>query len=155
MIVYIDVMLKVLIENISKSKDFQIPDYQSDNSSGIDLIADISKPKELESGQFALIPTGIKLKIPIGYEGQIRPRSGLALNYGLTILNSPGTIDADYRGEIKVILINHGNKKFIVKPKLRIAQLVFLAIKKINFVRQNVDTLETKRSNRGFGSTGK
>lgn len=147
-------MLKVIIENISKSKDFFIPEYHSENCSGIDLLADIKYAKNLESGKFTLIPTGIKLKIPIGYEGQIRPRSGLALNYGITVLNSPGTIDSDYRGEIKVILINHGEEKFIIKPGLRIAQIIFLSIKKVNFVKQSVNAFETKRSNRGFGSTG-
>ena len=147
-------MLKVLIEDISKNSDFSNIKYQTKNSSGIDLLANVPKPIYLNCGKFTLIPTGIKLKIPIGYEGQIRPRSGLALNHGITILNSPGTIDADYRGEIKVLLINHGSKNFIIEPKLRIAQIVFLAIKRVNFILQNVDNSETERAGNGFGSTG-
>ena len=147
-------MLKVLIKNVSKSSDFSSINYQTENSSGIDLLADLPKSLNLNCGEFTLVPTGIKLMIPIGYEGQVRPRSGLALQHGITILNSPGTIDADYRGEIKVLLINHGSKKFIIKPKLRIAQIVFVGIKKVNFVKQNVDNFETKRADKGFGSTG-
>ena len=151
---WLSAMLKVLIENISNTKNFKIPDYQSEKCSGVDLLADLHKSIELKSGKFVLIPTGIKLKIPIGYEGQIRPRSGLALKHGITILNSPGTIDADYRGEVKIILINHGDKKFIIKPKFRIAQIVFQAVKRVNFIKQEISSDETERSDKGFGSTG-
>ena len=91
-------MLKIIIEKVSQSENFQLPKYHSENSSGLDIIADIKDPINLKQNEIFLVPTGIKLKIPQGYEGQVRPRSGLALNHGITILNSPGTIDSDYRG---------------------------------------------------------
>ena len=147
-------MLKVLIEKVSKSKKFQLPKYQSENCSGLDLIADIQTDIYLKKSETFLVPTGIKLKIPKGYEGQIRPRSGLALNHGITILNSPGTIDADFRGEIKVLIINHFKERFLIKPNTRIAQIVFSSISKIQFELKNINTFETNRSYKGFGSTG-
>ena len=107
-------MLKIIIEKVSQSENFQLPKYHSENSSGLDIVADIKDPVNLNQNEIFLVPTGIKLKIPQGYEGQVRPRSGLALNHGITILNSPGTIDSDYRGEVKVILINLGNLGGIV-----------------------------------------
>ena len=109
-------MLKIIIEKVSISENFQLPKYHSENSSGLDIVADIKDPVNLNQNETFLVPTGIKLKIPRGYEGQVRPRSGLALNHGITILNSPGTIDSDYRGEVKVILINHSSKLFTIKP---------------------------------------
>tara|TARA_E500000331_G_C17135452_1_gene660256 strand:- start:34 stop:483 length:450 start_codon:yes stop_codon:yes gene_type:complete len=147
-------MLKVLIEKVSKSKKFQLPKYQSENCSGLDLIADIQTDIYLKKSETFLVPTGIKLKIPKGYEGQIRPRSGLALNHGITILNSPGTIDADFRGEIKVLIINHFKERFLIQPNTRIAQIVFSSISKIQFELKNINTFETNRSYKGFGSTG-
>jgi len=147
-------MLKIIIEKISRSKNFQLPKYHSENSSGLDIVADIKDPVNLKKNEIFLAPTGIKLKIPRGYEGQVRPRSGLALNHGITILNSPGTIDSDYRGEIKVILINHFSKIFVIKPNMRIGQIVFSPIIKINLELGDVSVLETKRSSKGFGSTG-
>ena len=146
-------MLKIIIEKVSRSENFQLPKYHSENSSGLDIVADIKDPVNLKLNEIFLVPTGIKLKIPQGYEGQVRPRSGLALNHGITILNSPGTIDSDYRGEICVILINHGSKKFEVEPKMRIAQIIFTEIASIKL--KEVSTLdETKRGEGGFGSTG-
>ena len=147
-------MLKVLIEKVSKSKKFQLTKYQSENCSGLDLIADIQTDIYLKKSETFLVPTGIKLKIPKGYEGQIRPRSGLALNHGITILNSPGTIDADFRGEIKVLIINHFKERFLIQPNTRIAQIVFSSISKIQFELKNINTFETNRSYKGFGSTG-
>ena len=111
-------MLKIIIEKVSRSENFQLPKYHSENSSGLDIVADIKEPINLNQNEIFLVPTGIKLKIPRGYEGQVRPRSGLALNHGITILNSPGTIDSDYRGEVKVILINHFSKIFTIKPNI-------------------------------------
>ena len=111
-------MLKIIIEKVSKSENFQLPKYHSENSSGLDIVADIKDPVNLNQNEIFLVPTGIKLKIPKGYEGQVRPRSGLALNHGITILNSPGTIDSDYRGEVKVILINHFSKIFVIRPNM-------------------------------------
>ena len=118
-------MLKIIIEKVSRSENFQLPKYHSENSSGLDIVADIKDPVKLNQNEIFLVPTGIKLKIPQGYEGQVRPRSGLALKHGITILNSPGTIDSDYRGEVKVILINHFSKIFVVRPNMRIGQIVF------------------------------
>ena len=147
-------MLKILIEKVSKSKKFQLPKYQSENCSGLDLTADIETDVYLKNSETFLVPTGIKLKIPKGYEGQIRPRSGLALNHGITVLNSPGTIDSDFRGEIKVLIINHFKERFLIKPNTRIAQIVFSSISKIQLELKNINTFETDRSYKGFGSTG-
>ena len=147
-------MLTIIIEKVSQSENFHLPRYYSDNSSGLDVAADIKNPINLKQNEIFLAPTGIKLKIPQGYEGQVRPRSGLALNHGIAILNSPGTIDSDYRGEIKVILINHSSKIFIIKPNMRIAQIVFSPIVKVQLKLGNVNIFETKRSSKGFGSTG-
>ena len=147
-------MLKIIIEKVSRSENFQLPKYHSENSSGLDIVADIIDPLHLKHNDIVLVPTGIKLKIPRGYEGQVRPRSGLSLNHGITILNSPGTIDSDYRGEVKVILINHFSKIFSIKPNMRIGQIVFAPIIKIQLQLGNVNIFETKRSSKGFGSTG-
>ena len=147
-------MLKIIIEKVSRSKNFQLPKYHSENSSGLDIVADIKDPVNLKQNEISLVPTGIKIKIPRGYEGQVRPKSGLALNHGITILNSPGTIDSDYRGEVKVILINHFSKTFTIKPSMRIGQIVFAPIVKIQLQLGDVNILETKRSSEGFGSTG-
>ena len=147
-------MLKIIIEKVSRSKNFQLPKYYSENSSGLDIVADIKDPVNLKLNEIFLVPTGIKLKIPQGYEGQVRPRSGLALNHGITILNSPGTIDSDYRGEVKVILINHFSKIFVIRPNMRIGQIVFAPIVKIQLQLGDVNIFETTRSSKGFGSTG-
>ncbi|MDC3063572.1 dUTP diphosphatase [Alphaproteobacteria bacterium] len=147
-------MLKIIIEKVSQSENFHLPKYHSDNSSGLDIVADINYPINLKQNEIFLVPTGIKLKIPRGYEGQVRPRSGLALNHGVTILNSPGTIDSDYRGEIKVILINHSSETFVIKPSMRIGQIVFSPIVKVHLKLGSVNIFETKRSSKGFGSTG-
>ncbi|WP_297812703.1 dUTP diphosphatase [uncultured Helicobacter sp.] len=129
-----------------------IPNYQSEEAAGFDLCA--SENLTLERGKWALIPTGLSFSFPKNYEIQIRPRSGLALKYGITILNSPGTIDSDYRGEIKVIVINLGEEAFKINKGDRIAQAVFCKVKKANIkVIQELD--ETKRGKGGFGSTGK
>ena len=145
----ITVPVNYILENsISK------PNYKSLGPSGIDLSAGISSKTVIEPEKFKIIPTGIILEIPSGYEGQIRSRSGLASKNGIVVLNSPGTIDYDYRGEIKVILINLGNKIFEVLPGMRIAQLVIAEISKvkINYVEKIITT--TKRGEKGFGSTG-
>jgi len=137
-------------------KDIPLPKYMSHGASGVDLFASIDKPLEIPSGEFELIPTGIKISIPEGFEAQVRPRSGLAAKFGVTVLNTPGTIDSDYRGEIKIILINFGKKAFVVERGMRIAQLVFTKIERIVF--NEVETEEqldiTKRSDGGFGHTG-
>ncbi len=147
-------MLKIIIEKVSQSENFHLPKYHSDNSSGLDIVADIKNPVKLQQNEIFLVPTGIKLKIPQGYEGQVRSRSGLALKHGVIVLNSPGTIDSDYRGEIKVILINHSSRIFVIKPNMRIGQIVFSPIVKVQLKLGNVNIFETKRSSKGFGSTG-
>lgn len=135
------------------AKEEFIPRYHSQTASGADLLACITEPIVLAPGKRALIPTGVWLEIPPGFEGQVRPRSGLAINYGVTTLNSPGTIDADYRGEIKVILINLGEEPFTIRPKDRIAQLVIAPVLQAEF--ELTETLnQTKRAAGGFGSTG-
>jgi dUTP pyrophosphatase len=135
--------------------DLPLPAYHSDLASGIDLIAAVpaDAPISIGPGARALIPTGIALALPAGVEGQVRPRSGLALMRGVTVLNSPGTIDADYRGEIQVILVNSGSDAFVVERGARIAQLVFAAVLRA-IVREVTSLNETTRAAGGFGSTG-
>ena len=129
------------------------PLYSTPFSSGADLTADIESPLTLEPGERALIPTGIRLAIPPGYEAQVRPRSGLALKHGVTVLNSPGTIDSDYRGEVRIILINLGSEPYTVTQGSRIAQLVFAQVINAEFLEQ--ETLpSSERNEGGFGSTG-
>ncbi len=130
-----------------------IPQYQTLDSSGCDLCANIKKPIVLKPKDFCVIPTGIRIEIPKGYEAQVRPRSGLAVKYGIGVLNAPGTIDADYRGEIKVILFNFGKKSVKIKNGDRIAQMVIAPVVKATF--KKVKRLnETKRGIGGFGHTG-
>jgi dUTP pyrophosphatase len=131
----------------------QEPLYQSAGSAGADLRAELPGELVLEPGERAVVPTGLRLQIPPGYEAQVRPRSGLALEHGVTVLNSPGTIDADYRGEIKVILVNLGLERFTVKPGDRIAQLVFAAAVRAEFL-QRPRLAGSERGEGGFGSTG-
>ncbi len=144
-------MTEILIKRLSKN--IPLPKYKTDGSSGLDIAADIKKNIEIKPGKTEIIPTGLAVSIPKNFEIQIRPRSGLAAKNQISILNTPGTIDADYRGELKVILINLGNKSFLVEKGLRIAQIVLCPIIKANI--KEVDTLDdTKRGSRGFGSTG-
>ena len=145
-------MVKVLVKKLNSK--VKLPLYKTEGSSGMDLIAFLDKPIEIKPNNSALIPTGLSIAIPEDLEVQIRPRSGLAAKSNITILNTPGTIDSDYRGELKVILFNHGNKKFIVKNNERIAQMVLTPILKVDF--EEVDSLpDTVRGAGGFGSTGK
>lgn len=131
----------------------QMPSYALAHCSGVDLCAAWDEPVVLPVGQRLLVPTGLLMAIPSGYEAQIRSRSGMALNHGVVVLNSPGTIDAGYRGEIKVLLINLGQEAFVIEPRARIAQCVFAPIARVNFqVVQDLDASE--RNQGGFGSTG-
>lgn len=130
------------------------PVYSSAQASGADIEAFVSEPLVIEAGKRAIVPTGITLEIPEGYEAQIRPRSGLAINHGITVLNSPGTIDADYRGEVKIILINSGDTDFTVNSGDRIAQIVFSPVIRAEFY-PNARLSETDRGEGGFGSTGR
>jgi dUTP pyrophosphatase len=137
----------------TRHQDISAPAYETPDSAGMDLRAALAAPVDLAPGERALIPTGLSLEIPPGYEGQVRPRSGLALKRGLTVLNSPGTIDADYRGEVGVILINLGQENQRLEPGERIAQLVFAAVARAELVE--VESLATTvRGTGGFGSTG-
>lgn len=138
---------------ITLSSESSIPEYKSSGSSGADLRARLDSSETIEPGQIKLIPTGISIEIPEGYEAQIRPRSGLAINHGLTLLNTPGTIDSDYRGEIKIILANLGSESFVVEHGMRIAQMVFCKIYKGEFRVVN-EIGETERNKGGFGHTG-
>ena len=145
-------MAKVLIKKLNPK--VELPIYKTEGSSGLDLMAFIKKPINLSPKESVLVPTGITVAISKDLEIQIRPRSGLAAKSNVSVLNTPGTIDSDYRGEIKVILFNHGTKEFVVKNKDRIAQMVLSPILKAEF--EEVDELpETLRGDRGFGSTGK
>ena len=144
-------MTEILIKKLSKN--INLPKYETEGSSGMDLTANINKSIEIEPGKTSIIPTGISLSIPKNFEIQIRPRSGLAAKNQISVLNTPGTIDADYRGEIKVILINLGIKTFTVEKGTRIAQMVLCPIVKAKI--KEVEALEeTKRGLGGFGSTG-
>ena len=130
-----------------------LPAYASHGSAGADVRAFLESPVSLEPGERFLVPTGISLEIPAGYEGQIRPRSGLAAKCGITVLNSPGTIDSDYRGEIKVVLINLGDARYTIEPGARIAQLIIAPVSRVDFV--STDSLASSlRGEGGFGSTG-
>jgi len=130
-----------------------IPEYSSEQAAGADVKAYITQEIVLEPGSSILIPTGLRLEIPNGYEVQIRPRSGLALKHQITILNSPGTIDSDYRGEVKIILMNHGKSDFVITPGMRIAQMVFAPVVQAAFIKKS-DLAVTKRGEGGFGHTG-
>ena len=145
-------MVKVLIKKLSPA--VQLPKYKTDGASGMDLMAFIEKPINLEPGKSCLIPTGLSVAFPKEYEIQIRPRSGLAAKNSISVLNTPGTIDSDYRGEIKIILFNHGNKNFMINNKDRIAQMVLTPIIKME-LEETKELPESIRGEGGFGSTGK
>ncbi len=145
-------MIKVLIKKLNPN--IKLPLYKTDGSSGMDLMAFLEKPIKIKPNDSALIPTGISLAIPNDLEIQIRPRSGLAVKSKISVLNTPGTIDSDYRGELKVILFNHGKTDFLVSNNDRIAQIILVPVLKIDF--EEVENLpQTVRGSGGFGSTGK
>lgn len=144
---------EVQINSLAGNEDIELPRKMSELASGFDLYAAVTEELTLQPGQRALVPTGIAIAMPGGLEAQIRPRSGLALKHGITCLNTPGTIDADYRGEIKVLLINLGQEPFVIRRNERIAQMVFQIVPEVNLVQ--VDKLsETVRGAGGFGHTG-
>jgi len=147
--------VKIKIRRIEpQHTDLSLPQYMTELSSGLDLRAAVKEEVVLNPGERRLIPTGIALSLPPGYEAQIRPRSGLALHHGITLLNSPGTIDADYRGEIGLILINLGEKPFVIKRGDRLAQMVICPVCRAEFqIEETLDT--TGRNSGGFGHTGK
>ena len=144
----------LLFKKLEHAKDLPLPAYASEEASGLDLHAAMYKNIWIGPGEFKLIPTGIAMALPPGYEGQVRPRSGLALKYGLTLLNAPGTIDADYRGEIQVLLINLGREKYLIQRGERIAQLVVNELARVKIIA--VEKLpSSQRGDGGFGHSGK
>ena len=145
-------MVKVLIKKLNPS--VQLPSYKTSGASGVDLMAFIEKPIELKPGKSCLVPTGLSVAFSKEYEIQIRPRSGLAAKNNITVLNTPGTIDSDYRGEIKIILFNHGSENFMINNNDRVAQMVLAPIIKMELEETN-ELPETIRGEGGFGSTGK
>ena len=147
-------MINVEVQRLSHGKSIPLPSYSSENCSGLDLYAAIKKNIKIKNGEIVIIPTGIKIVLKKNLEAQVRPRSGLAANFGITVLNAPGTIDADYRGEIKIILINHGKKIFIIERGMRVAQLIISKIEKIKWNEKKKINQKTKRKESGFGSTG-
>ena len=144
-------MTKILIKRLSK--EISLPKYETAGSSGMDLAANITGNINIDPGKTAIIPTGLALSVPKGFEVQIRPRSGLAAKKKISVLNTPGTIDSDYRGEIKVILINQGQETFKVEKGLRIAQMVVCPVVQAQ-IKEVEDLSETERGKGGFGSTG-
>jgi len=145
-------MVKVLVKKLNSKA--QLPKYKTSGSSGMDLMALIENPIKIKPQESALIATGISIAIPEGTEVQIRPRSGLAAKFSISVLNTPGTIDSDYRGEIKIILFNHGKEEFTINNNDRVAQMVLMPILKAEF-EEVEDLPETLRGSEGFGSTGK
>jgi dUTP pyrophosphatase len=148
-------MITIEVKRLPHGDGLPLPAYQSEQAAGLDLVAAVADYETIviEPGARELVPTGLAVQIPPGFEGQVRPRSGLALQYGVTVLNAPGTIDADYRGEIRVILINLGREPFEVRRGLRIAQLVIAPVSRAELV-EVMELSATVRAERGFGSTG-
>jgi dUTP pyrophosphatase len=148
-------MLDVAITRLPHADGLDLPSHETSASAGLDLRAAVpdDAPAVLDPGARDLLPTGLKIALPQGYEGQIRPRSGLAYRHGVTVLNSPGTIDADYRGEVKVLLVNHEDEAFTIERGMRIAQLIVAEHARVSWVKQEA-LEETVRGPGGFGSTG-
>ena len=145
----------VQITRLPHGKDLPLPSYQTAHAAGMDLLAALpaDKPVSLAAGERALVPTGIAIALPEGYEAQVRPRSGLAVKQGVTVLNAPGTIDADYRGEVQVALINHGREPILIERGMRIAQMVIAPVSRAE-LRETAALPGTERGAGGFGSTG-
>lgn len=147
--------LRIAVRRLSHAEGLDLPAHETDFSAGADLRAAVpeGEPMTLDPGEWRLVPTGLQIALPSGYEGQVRPRSGLAYRHGVTVLNSPGTIDADYRGEVKVLLINHGPDAFTIERGERIAQLVVAPHAHVAWMEEDA-LAETARGEGGFGSTG-
>jgi dUTP pyrophosphatase len=152
----VNATVKVDIRQLPHAQGLALPAYQSADAAGLDLLAAVPEgtPMVLAPGKYALIPTGLTIALPPGYEAQVRPRSGLAAKHGVTVLNAPGTVDADYRGEISVILINHGNTAFPIRRGERIAQMVIASVTRAELVPA-ASLSATDRGSGGFGSTGR
>lgn len=145
--------VKVALQRLAHGAGLPLPDYATADAAGMDLVAAVTKPVTLAPGERGLVPTGLAIALPAGFEAQVRPRSGLALKHGITLLNSPGTIDADYRGEIGVILVNLGQLPFTVERGTRIAQMVVAPVTRVSWA-ETATLPETARGAGGFGSTG-
>ena len=143
----------IAVKRLPHGADLPLPDYATLDSAGVDLMAAIAAPKTLAPGERALVPTGLAIALPRGFEAQVRPRSGLALKNGITVLNSPGTVDADYRGEVGVVLINLGDSPFEVSRGMRIAQMIVAPVTQLVWKEQE-ELSETARGTGGYGSTG-
>ncbi len=146
-------MIKIKVKRLPHGDGLPLPKYMSSHAAGMDLFAAVGRSVTIKSGERFLIPTGISIAIPEGYEAQVRPRSGLAIKSGISVLNAPGTIDADYRGEVGVILVNHDTKPFVVKRGDRIAQMVIKEVIKAE-LEEVPELPESRRSEGGFGHTG-
>ncbi|KPJ58873.1 MAG: deoxyuridine 5'-triphosphate nucleotidohydrolase [Deltaproteobacteria bacterium DG_8] len=146
--------IRVMIKKSPGNEDIPLPHYMSPNAAGMDLYAAVKEDTTLRPGEIKLIPTGISIALPPGFEAQIRPRSGLAIKHGISILNTPGTIDADYRGEVGIILINLGENSFIIKRGDRIAQMTINKVYRA-YLELSSDLSSTERNNGGFGHTGR
>ncbi|MCH8558789.1 MAG: dUTP diphosphatase [Balneolia bacterium] len=142
------------IKRLPHSEGLELPGYETISAAGMDLRAAVEDSVVIKAGDRTLIPTGLSIALPVGYEAQIRPRSGLAIKKGITMLNSPGTIDADYRGEVKLIVINHGNEEVEIKRGDRVAQMVIAPVVQARIIEVE-ELSETERGDGGFGSTGK
>lgn len=143
----------IAVKRLEHGRDLPLPSYATPGSAGLDLLAAVDGAKTLQPGERALIPTGLSIALPPGFEAQVRPRSGLALKHGITVLNAPGTVDSDYRGEVGVILINLGSEPFVVERGSRIAQMIVARHDRVTW--RAVETLEqSERGAGGFGSTG-
>ena len=149
--------LRVPVERLPHAEGLGLPAYATEGSAGMDLRAAVPEdaPVTLEPGAYALVPTGLKVALPVGHEGQVRPRSGLAARHGVTVLNGPGTIDADYRGEVRVLLVNLGGEPFVVQRGERVAQLVVARHERVAWQPQEAALEATARGEGGFGSTGR
>lgn len=145
--------MNIHFKKLSHAEDLPLPSYESEFAAGMDIRAALEEPVELQPGRRKLIPTGLKMALPDGYEAQIRPRSGLAYRHGITMLNTPGTIDSDYRGEVKVLAVNLGEEPFVINHGDRIAQMVITPVTQAQ-VKEVDDLSQTERADGGFGSTG-
>jgi dUTP pyrophosphatase len=145
--------VRAKVVRLPHGEGLPLPAYQSEGAAGMDLLAAVDKPLTLKPRARALVPTGLVLELPRGFEAQVRPRSGLALRHGITVLNSPGTIDSDYRGEVQVLLVNLGDKPFAIARGERIAQLVVARVERVE-LREAARASATRRGSGGFGSTG-
>ncbi|MHC4841006.1 MAG: dUTP diphosphatase [Planctomycetota bacterium] len=146
--------IELKLKRLAHGADLPVPSYESEHAAGADVRAAVESPLTLECSKWVLVPTGFCYEIPVGHEMQVRPRSGLALKHGVTVLNSPGTIDADYRGELKVLLVNHSPEPFVINRGERVAQIIIAPVDQASF--SEVEELsDTTRGEGGFGSTGK